>query len=123
MLSNTNLCIWMFNLLSAGSVSSSGGRKVGLKKKSKRVSVLPTTTRPKVKKKDGKVATTRKIFSKTKLNSDAVKKPPSKSTSLLKAQNPCGIDQLSEKPEWISQRGKSSDLRECISGNGSCYLE
>ena len=109
--------ICMFNLLPTGSVSSSGGRKVGLKKKSKRVSVLPTTTRPKVKKKDGKVATTRKVFSKTKLNSDAVKKPPSKSTSsIMKAQNMCGIDQLSEESQWILQHGKTSDLPANISG-------
>ena len=67
-----------------------------------------------MKKKDGKVVTTRKVFSKTKLNLDAVKKPPSKST--VKAQNLCGIDQLSEESEWILQHGKTSDLPENKSG-------
>ena len=76
-----------------------------------------------MKKKDGKVATTRKVFSKTKLNSDALKKPPSKSTSIMKEQKSCGIDQLSEESQWIAQHGKTSDVPEHIPGNGSYNLE
>ena len=74
-----------------------------------------------MKKKDGKVVTTRKVFSKTKLNLDAVKKPLSKLTSapIAMAQDTHEVEQLSQKPEREFQHGKTSQLPEHTSGNGN----
>ncbi|KAK2186853.1 hypothetical protein NP493_186g00011 [Ridgeia piscesae] len=112
---NLDKCVLLLRQMmdrDSGSASSSGGKKLGLKKKSKRVSVLTTAARPKVKKKDSKVVTTRKVFSKTKLNVDAAKKPRSKLTSAPQtiAKDACEVEDLSHRPERDFQSGKVSQL-------------
>ena len=87
--------------------------------------MLTTAARPKVKKKDSKVVTTRKVFSKTKLNVDAAKKPRSKLTSAPQtiAKDACEVEDLSHRPERDFQSGKVSQLPdklpEHISGEGN----
>ena len=87
--------------------------------------MLTAAARPKVKKKDSKVVTTRKVFSKTKLNVNAAKKPRSKLTSAPQtiAKDAFEEEELSHRPERDFHNGKVSQLpdklSEHISGEGN----